>query len=225
MATYQTNIKDAVQLVGLDRDNIQNDVLNAAIAYANLEGKKIWDAWPWDNTKIDEFSAPTPDSSGIITFASTVDVVRAIRKLDASSNDGGPIYNQDEVLAAVQGRTVLTDRFENLADDSSANRRIRVQLPATAGTVTYKVLALKRFVPMTSSTYTTLSFPVDRAEGALIEALADKLREYLGRPKLGNAQTALNIALDRENSLSQREIRMVPRSPMFGDVGAWRNDR
>ena len=148
-------------------------------------------------------------------MASTVDVVRAVKYVSTDGNSHNPMWPQDEVLAYMQGSGALdSDHFEPYPDDSSGNRRIKV----AAGKVV-KVLALKKWVDFTSSTYTTLSFPIDRAAGALREYILDALRSWQGIQQEGKGQDKLTTALQREVNQNARETRLVPRNPMFEDVG------
>ena len=219
MATIQDILVSCVQkALGLPRDDIATDIRDRALDEINDRGREIFDAWPWDNTKIDQFDAPAP-VSGVITFASTVDVIRAIRVVDANGDDQGPIFNQDEILASIQGQTDLSEvaRYENLADDASGNRRIRVEDDTT---VTRKVLALNRFVAFTSSaTDLAKQFQIRHAEIALKEFVCDALREYIGYPTLGKGPGALKIALDRATTIEQREIKVTPRHSWFTEIG------
>jgi len=86
-ATFSEIITDCVQqALGLPRDQLEVELRDLALSAMNEQGRIIWDSWPWDNEKLDEFDSPTPDADGIITFAANVDVVRALRSLDSSSS-------------------------------------------------------------------------------------------------------------------------------------------
>lgn len=219
MATIQNILASCVQkALGLPRDDIALDIRDRALDEINDSGSLIFDAWPWDNTKLPEFDAPAP-VAGVITFAANVDVIRAIRVVDSSGQDQGPIFNRDEILANISGLSDIKDQiaWENLPDDSSGNRQIKVE---DSTTKTYKVLALTRFVDFTSSDADLLKqFPIRHAERALKEFVCDGLREYIGLPKQRNGPVALKIALDRATSIEQRETRTTPRASWFSEIG------
>jgi len=215
--TIDALIKDCVQAaLGLPRDPIQTDVYEQALAVVNSEGQKIWDSWPWDNTKLDEFDAPTPDSDGIITFASNVDVVRALRTT-TDDGTGVRVYSQDEVQAVGLGQTVSSERFIPLKDDASGNRRIQVY----DEDADYRVLATYRFTPYTTVTALTESYPIDRAEQALKAFTCDMLRIWAGEQPVGDGPSALATAFDKENNTQDRDRQVVPRHPMFEESGDW----
>ncbi len=232
-ATVEKILIDSIQQgLGLPRDPIATDIRDLALAAYNEHGRIIWDVWPWDNEKMDEFTAPAADSDGIITFASTVDTVRAIKGNDANSDSSTRIWNQDDLLAASRGVIVDTERFLHLADDSSGNRRIRISTENTQAT--YTALALKRWVdavvdpnydPLdpsaTPTDYRVETFIVDTAEPALRAYIKDTLRRWQGMATEKNGDKLLNIALKREVQDADRERRINPRQPMFGDVGNW----
>jgi hypothetical protein len=224
-------IQDSVQSVLLlPRDPLQTQIRDLALAEVNNQGRIIFDAWPWDNSKIDPFDSPASDSDGIITFASTVDVIRAIRTIDTANTTGIPIFNQDEINAAINGETVSSERFIHLADSAAGCRRIQVDEEKAAAT--YKVLALKRFITYQSlaSTeagydatrdYALVSFVIDRAEPALRAFVDDALRRYSGTSPVGNGGELLSEAKNRETSQQQRERRAEPRYPAYEEVGDW----
>lgn len=217
--TIKQLIQSCLPIVGLPRDPIPVDVRDVALDVVNSEGKKIWIAWPWDNTKIDEFTAPAP-AAGIITFDTNVDVIRAIRTLtSADETTSAPVFAHDEIQAVIQGATVLSDSFESLADDpDTGGRRIRVEDSADK---TYRVLALLRWVDYDSTTYLTESFLIDRAETALRQYIIDGLREWLGDMQGGKGDVHLQLALRRENEHHQREQKVLPRTPLFQEAGRW----
>lgn len=213
--TVKQLIQSCLPHIGLPRDPIQDEVRDIGIAEYNMQAKPIFDAWPWDNAKLPEFEV-TSDANGIITFASTVDVVRFVRP--AAVDDDGysePTYHRDEIMARQHGTT--GQGFESYPDDASRNRRIKVPSASTA----YKVLALFRFVEATSANWDTVYFPIDRAEVALREFLLDAFRIWAGHPPQGRGNNLLNTALGREVDQSQRERRVAPREGMFKDVGSW----
>jgi len=213
--TIHELIQDCVQDgLGLPADPIQTDVYDRALRYVNSEGQKIWDAWPWDNTKLDEFEAPTPDSDGIITFASNVDIIRAVRTAGSDTEAGVRIYNQDEIQAAGYGQTVSSDHFIRLADDGSGNRRIQVD----DEDATYRILATYRFTPYTTVTAATDSYPIDVAEQALKAFVCDRLRIWAGEQPTGEGVDLLAQAHGKENDIADRDYQLLPRHPYFDET-------
>ena len=233
MATVKNIIEDAVMAVLLlPKDEIQTDIRDLCLSVVNVQGRIIWDSWPFDNEKIDEFLSPASDSDGIITFGSTVDVIRSIRSVPASSDESVPIFAQDDIDAALRGLSVDTERFVYLADSSAGYRRIKVSAAAAAGD--YKVLALKKFVTYQSTAvggsgydatrdYSLVSFALDRAEPALRAFVEDALRTYMGLQTVGNGPTLLALAINRETNQQQREKRVSPRYPAFDDLETWKD--
>lgn len=220
--------------MGLPRDPIATDIRDLALGMINARGRIIFDSWPWDNAKIDEFTAPTPAASGIITFLSNVESIRALKAFSAGDTDAGTrVWNQDELLAAAQGLDVASDRFIYLADSATGCRRIQVD--ADAGTEnTYKVLALKRYVDAvvdddydpaapedTPTDYRVATFVIDRAEPALRAQVIDQLRIWDGEAPTGEGTSLVALAHRRETEDQDREKRFNPRYPMFAEVGNW----
>ena len=202
--------------LGLPRDPVQIDIRDLALDGVNDEGRNIFDVWPWDNSKIDVFKADAP-VSGVVTLPATVDVVRAIRTPDTNlAKHQIGLFNQDDVLAAVDDRVELTNRWENLSDDANGNRRIKVEDDVNKELF---VLALSRFGPFGSTDYITRKFQISFAEFALREFVCDILREYAGMRPLGKGGQALEIALDRVTDIAQREIRSHPQNPNFTEIG------
>lgn len=234
MATILNIIKDAVQSVLLlDRDDISTDVRDMCLAIVNTQGKIIFDSWPWDNSKIDEFDSPASDADGIITFAATVGEIRAIRSKSSSTQTSEPLYAQDDVLNALNGASVQSSGFTYLADSTAGYRRIKV--PSQSALGDYRVLALKRCPTYSSLAvgdtgydatvdYSLVGFVIDRAESALRAYLEDSLRAYNGFQMMGQGVQLLQMAKDRETKTQQREARVNPRSPMFSESdGSWRD--
>ena len=227
-------LQDCIQqALGLPRDPIQTDIRDMALGILNEQAQVIWGSWPWDNEKLDEFTTPTPDSDGIITFASTVETVRAVRSIATGDTSGTRVWNQDELIASSKGVEVDTDRFVHLSDDSDGNRRIKVDDDNTT-TDTYKALCLKRWVDAvvddaydsaspsdTPTDYRVLTFILDRAEPALRAFVKDSLRLTQGMKVIGNGPVLLNNGINRETNDSDRERRLNPKSPMFSEVGNW----
>lgn len=232
MATIFEIIQDCVQEgLGLPRDPIATDIRDLALATVNTQGKVIWMSWPFDNEKIDEFTAPAADANGIITFDATVDVIRAVRALTPDSVVGARIWNQDDIGAAAQGGTLSSDRFSYLSD-YGAFRRIKID-PAGEAT-SFKVLALRKWVPAivspsytvgnptaTPTDYRVLEFPLDRAEPALREFVKDALRVWAGEKPQGKGGEFLEVARDRETQQQDRDRQASPRYPRFSELGDW----
>jgi hypothetical protein len=231
MATYADLIADCVALaLLLPKTPIQEEVRDIALAVANHRARIIWSKWPWDNEKMDEFTAPAA-VNGIITFPVTVDVVRAISSVDA---DGGRtrIWNEDEVIAAAQGLKVSSERFQYLADAAGALRRIQVAEDTSLDGATFKALCLARYVPAivdpaysatnptaTPTDYRVLNFVLDRAEAAFMEFICDALRVWSGQQKLNEGDDLMTAAIKREQYDGDRERRTNPKVPMFEGVG------
>lgn len=215
--------------LGLPRTPIQNDVLLEGISRYNKVGKLIFDRYPWDNAK--SAIAEVSPTSGIITFASTVDIVRAIRPKDTTSTNDNQlaIWPQDDVNAALQGVAVSSNSFKYLADDSSGNRRIQVN--TDDGVTTYYALTLLRFVSAivdpsysassptdTPTDYRVLQFPIDVANSALASYMADEMRAWDGQPREDKWQEQLQIALNRVQNQSAREVVVYPYDSGFNDL-------
>jgi hypothetical protein len=230
MQTYSELIADCVAIALLmPRSPIQEEVRDLALAVANHRSRIIWDEWPFDNEKMDEFDAPAP-VNGVITFPVTVDVVRAISSVD-SNGERTRIWNQDELIAASQGESVASSRFEHLADAAGNLRRIRVASDDSLDSTTFKALCLTRYVPAvvdtlydplnptaTPTDYRVLNFLLDRAEPALKEFVCDSLREWSGKAKQGEGVALLTAAVKREQYDNDRERRVNPRYPIFDEV-------
>lgn len=233
-ATYETIIEECVQqALALPSNAITTEIRDLALATANEQGRIIWDSWPFDNEKLDEFDAPTADSDGIITFASNVDVVRAVMAEVTGQDTTTRIWAQDELMAAARGESVQSERWIPLADSSDGCRRIQVN--ADDDVTTYRILALKRYVDAvvddsydstnptaTPTDYRVLEYVLDRTEPALRAYVKDALRGYAGFPQHNTGPKLLEQALKREIYDGGRERRVEPRYPMFDDVDSWR---
>lgn len=228
----KTILQDCISAAcGLPRDPIQEDVRDLALAEFNDKAEMIWLKWPWDNEKMDEFTAPTADSDGIITFAADVESIRAMKGLD-SQGEGTRIWNEDELIAAAQGESVSEDRFQHLSDSSDGYRRIL--LPTDAEYASYRVLALKRFTratveddyddtdpTATPTDYRVQRWILERAQPAIRAYVKDALRVFMGISRVGDGDDLLNVALRRETYDADRERRVNPRYPQFSEVGNW----
>lgn len=223
------------QALGLPRSPVQTDIRDLALGAFNEHATIIWLSWPFHNEKVDEFTCPAADSDGIITFDPTVESVRAITATTTSSEDTTRIWNKDDLIAAADGVLVGQDRFKHLADDSSGNRRIRVDADTAADS--YKCLALKRWVDAvaddaydandpsaTPNDYRVLTFILDRAEPALRANIKDALRIFQSIPPLRNGTALLALAVEREVIDNDTENRVNPRQPMFEELGELGNE-
>lgn len=233
-ATFEQIIVDCIQQgLGLPRDPVDSAIRDLALSYCNEYGRILWDSWEWDNEKLDEFDAPAA-SSGIITFASNVDVIRAVRAVDSSAadNEGVRVFNEDERLASSYGVEIGSAVFHRLADSTTGCRRIKIN--EDDGTSTFRVLALKRWTDATvedaydeaaptatPSDYRVLTFILDRAEPALRAYVKDALREWEGRPQTGTGDKLLALAVRRDVQAEDRERRAIPRYTNFDEVGDW----
>jgi len=228
--TVNKLIQSCMPAIGLPINPIQSDIVDMALASYNADGKNVFNSWPWDNSKLPEFSAPTPDASGIITFDITVDIIRAIRFLDDNETDfnevGNGIFNEDEILAARYGKSINNKTWQALPDSTDGYRRIKVPLDNITSVI--RVLASKRFIEVviddaydstnptaTPTDYRVASFEIDRAETAVREFMIDSLRMYLGIDGSNKASTNLQVAIDRETGQQNKEVRVLPRNPMF----------
>jgi hypothetical protein len=229
--TFWQIIQNAVQDgLGLPRDPIAVDIRDLALSSANNRGKIIWSSWPFDNEKMDEFTAPTPSAqSGVIVFSADVDAIRAVKVVPAGATEGTRIWSEDELNAAAQGGAVSSERFIYLSDYQGC-RRIKVADP----TLTYRVLALSKWVdaivdplysPATPSAtptdYRVLTFPLDRAEPALLEMVKDDLRVWDGNAPKGEGISLMQLAKNRETEQQDRDQRLNPRYPAYSEVGDW----
>lgn len=229
--TFLQIIQNAVQDgLGLPRDPIALDIFELALASANNRGKIIWTSWPFDNEKMDEFTAPTPSvNSGVIVFGTDVDAIRAIKAVAAGATEGTRVWSEDDLIAASQGGSVSSERFTYLSDYQGC-RRIKVSDPAAS----YRVLALSKWVDAivdpdydedhpeeTPTDYRVLTFPLDRAEPALLEAVKDDLRVWDGMAPKGEVAGLLAVAKNRENEQQDRDNRMNPRYPAYSEAGDW----
>jgi len=228
--TFWQIIQNAVQEgLGLPRDPIAVDVRDLALASANNRGKIIWSSWPFDNEKMDEFTAPTPSASGVIVFDSDVDAIRAIKSVQSGSTEGTRIWSEDDLIAASQGNSVSGERFIYLSDYQGC-RRIKV----SDTTSSYRVLALSKWVDAivdpnysalnpdaTPTDYRVLTFPLDRAEPALLEMVKDDLRVWDGVAPKGEAGTLIQVARSRELEQQDRDDRLNPRYPAYSEAGDW----
>jgi len=228
-ATIKAIIQDCVQeALGLPRDPIATDIRDLALSAVNTRGRIVWDAWPWDNSKVDAFTVVASGTHGILQMPVTVDVVRAVR---LAGDDGYRLYPQDEILAAANGSDIEGERFQYVTDFEGCRR---IMLGAEAAGKTYSVLALSRWVDATveedydpdepadtPTDYRVMTFAIDRAEPALREFVKDALRAWAGDAPQGAGSDLLALAKNRETKQQDREIRVNPRCPMFEEVGSW----
>lgn len=200
----------------LDSDVVLRDFILSAL---NAQADQVWNMRSWDNEKVDAFQI-SPDADGIIKFASTVDIVRGLRRYTADQYpDGYPIYAQDELINAMNSNILSSDFYELLADSDDGCRRVRVNVNDAAQV--YTAIVVKRFVPFTLANWLTVTFPIDRATTALVGFVADDIRAWQNLPKKDLGAAALAIALDRDIRQQNRDTRAVPRYPYFREAGNW----
>jgi hypothetical protein len=230
-ATVYEILQDCIQqALALERTNIHEDILYLSLGAYNERGRIIWDSWPFQDERLDEFTAPAADSDGIITFASNVDIIRAIKAVgsDADATET-KVWNQDDLMAAANGQIVSSARFITLARDSDNCVRIRVNTDDDA--TAYKALALKNWTDAivdpnysasnpsaTPTDYRVMTFPLYRAEPALRAYVKDTLREAQGMTPSGAGGELMAVAVRREEYDQDNERRVVPRNPMFYDL-------
>lgn len=217
MKTGKEIIATCVQrAMRLQRDPIQSEIRDFGLDSINNHGQRIYDAWPWDNSVLEEIQVTS--DSGILTMPVEVDAIRAVRLVDASdANNFDIIFNRHEVLAVAQGEGLAnSDSFEFLRDETDGRRRIRVQADTDS---LYAILATERYVKFTTKNYELRIFPIDRAEQALEEFVCDDMRVYRGVQPLGLGPQLLQLALEKETDLQDREMRIVPRNPNYDEIG------
>lgn len=208
----------------LDTDTTLRDFV---LSRLNARGDMVWNMRTWDNEKIDSFTITPAAVTGIITFPLTVDIVRALRKINDTQvpdtyPEGYPIFSQDETISALTPDQLAMNYYEVIADDSTTGaRRARINLSTTDATQVYRVWAVSRFVQFTVLNWTTVTFPIDRATTALVGFLADDIRDWQNLPPTKDGDAAMAVALDRDKYQQNRDIRGVPRYPMFAEAGRW----
>ena len=239
--TVESLILDAI-LKGLklsDSNAITTEMLKRAVVAYNASEPFIWRKWPWHNRKIDEIEV-TPDANGIIVFDGTnsdVDMVRAVRGVDTTSTSDDPytpmFWNQSDIRAAIDGKDVNSETFQNLSDDSDGYRRIKVSLDDEDIT-TFKVLAFRRFVQAevndsysegdpsaTPYDYRVLTWKIDRANAAMIDYIADEMREWMSKDAEGKWTHSLNGTIKDIREQEQTEHLLTPDCGKFGEMGDW----
>ena len=238
--TVEEIIQDAVSDgLGLPRDPIANDVIQEAVARYRKVGRALYDDEIWDNKKIDGFTsddstyvASFDTSTGIITFVSTVDMVRAVVAVDSSSlEDDTFIWPENDVAAYMRGDTIGNTRFQILADDSSNRKRIKINVDDDV--TQYRILATLRFVPATiessydssnpSNTptdYRVLTWPIRDADPVIVAYMADELRAWDGQAIKGDWGRLLNNVKDKLRTQEARENVFMPIGD-FREVGNW----
>jgi len=238
MKTIEEIIQAAIPTgLGLPRDPIALDVLRAAIDSYNKCGQPMFDSWPWDSKKIDQF--PTSDSTyvtsftdGVITFVSTVDMVLAVMAVSTGDENDIFIWPESEINAAMARQQVSSQQFVHLSDTSAGLKRIKVN--ADDGVSTYRILATKRFVEATyESTYSAsdpsatptdyrvLTWPIQHCNQAIVACVADDLRVWDGQKRRNDWQGMLQTAVQKVQTQEARSIQIVPACPMFDDMDDW----
>jgi len=240
MRTVIDIVEDAVSDgLGLPRSPMQLDVLKEALARYQKCGKIIFDLVNWDNGKLPYFQTDDTDSTlmtsfdtttGIITFGTSIDIIRAIRPVDPNnvSNTNSAIWAQNQVNAAVNGDDVSPGRFIPMNDDANGNRRIQVQVDD--GITTYKIVASKRFIPAvidaaydvsdesaTPTDYRVLTWPVDHSDPAIVAYMADELRSWDGQTEKKDWSALVQVAVNKTENIQARDHAVYPESPMFSD--------
>lgn len=232
-STVEEIIKPAILDALKMEESIPASFIKAAVNFYNASEPFVWRKWPWHNRKIDEISV-SADSNGVIVFDgvnSDVDMVRAVKAVDASGDASLLIWHEDSIRAAIKGDEVSSGRFDQLSDDVNGNRRIKIS--AEDGVDTYKVLAFRRFVKAevndtynsddpsaTPNDYRVLTWKIDRAEAALIEHITDKLRKWNNMEATGTWNHALNGSISDIKKQEAREQLITPACGMFGETGS-----
>ena len=238
MRTVVDIVEDAVSDgLGLPRSPMQLDVLKEALARYQKCGKIIFDMVNWDNGKIPYFQTDDTDATlmtsydtatGIITFGSSIDILRAIRPIDPANlaNENYALWAQNQVNAAVNGLDVSPGRFIPMNDDANGNRRIQVQIDD--GITTYKIVAVKRFVPAiiddaydyrdpsaTPTDYRVLTWPIDHSDPAIVAYMADELRTWDGQTAKNDWTALVQVAINKTENMQARDKAVYPQDPMF----------
>ena len=234
MKTVETIIKESVSTaLGLKKDEIDNEIIDAAIDKYNYCGRIIFDAWPWKEKKIDQFTA-TPDDDGVILFDGShtdVDIVRGVKALATSDNESDVfIWPQNEISAAIQGADVSSAMFVHLASDSDGYRRIKVNVDDEV--TSYGILAMKRFVEAivddsysvldptaTPTDYRVLTWALEDANSILIAYIVDELRSWDGQPREGLWRDLLNVPIQKAKLQEANEHIIYPVDSDFGEIG------
>tara|TARA_R110000751_G_C13791852_1_gene482237 strand:- start:265 stop:1002 length:738 start_codon:yes stop_codon:yes gene_type:complete len=223
--------------LGLPRTGIQNDVIQEAVSKYNFCGRTIWDAWPWDSKKIDQFDTASASVSnfdtatGIITFAANVDLIRGVQAANPNATDGGLfVWNESEINMAMRGESVSSGRFKHLSDTDAGLRRIQVAVDDNVAT--YNILATKTFTKAiidpayssvtpsaTPTDYRVILFPLDKADQALQAYISDQLRLWDGQPQRNDWDALLRVAIGTQENQEQRTHQLIVPSPAFADVG------
>lgn len=239
MRTADDIMKDSItDGLGLPRTGIQNDVIQEAVAKYNFCGRTIWDAWPWDNKKIDQFDTSDATyissfdtATGIVTFAANVDLIRAVMGVNTNStNNDSFVWNESEINMAIRGESVTSGAYKILADTAAGLRRIQVAVDDNVAT--YKILATKTFTKAiidpaynsstpsaTPTDYRVILFPLDKADQALQAYISDQLRLWDGQPQRSDWDSLLRVAIGTQENQEQRTHQLIVPSPAFADVG------
>jgi len=234
-------IEDAVSdALGLERDPIQNNVIQEGIARYRKCGKIIFDLFPWDNRKLPYFNTDSADATlmtsyttttGIIIFGTSIDIVRAVRSIETSDNDdtGGLIWAQSVINAAVIGENVSSVRFIPMDDSAAGNRRISVRIDDEVAK--YRIVATKRFVPAiidaaydaldptaTPTDYRVLEWPIHHADPAIVAYVADELRGWDGQTEKEDWNSLLQVGINKVDNQQARDHQITPQDPEFNDL-------
>jgi len=232
---YST-IEEIVEAAILDVFKLQDDsipaaYIKAAVAFYNASEPIVWRAFPWQTKKIE--AEVSPDSDGIITLGSEVDIVRAVQPIESDGEPGALVWHEDEIRSAMNGSgTISTERFDHMADDDDGYRRIKVNPDDEIST--YKILAFSRFEKarveadydsdnptLTPADYRVLTWKLDQAEAALISFITDKLRGWNNQEENGKWMHSLNGAVKDLKDQQATEQLVSPDDGDFGEMGNW----
>lgn len=232
--TVENIIKPAILDALKMSSSIPAEHIKVAVDFYNSSEPFVWRKWPWHNRKVDEIEV-TPDSDGIIVFDgdnSSVDVVRAVKSVGVGDDSNVLVWNEDAIRSAINGDDIGSGKFVCLSDDTSGNRRIKINVDDEIST--YKVLAFKRFVKAevndsysagaptaTPNDYRVLTWQIDRAEAALIEYITDQLRKWNNQDTTGRWAHALNGSVDDIKRQEATEQKITPDYGAFGETGKW----
>lgn len=224
-------VKAAIQrALNLPSLRIQRDLLEYAVGAYNLCGSRIWNNWPWDNSKMEEIEEQVTEN-GIVVLPYEVDAIRAVFST-GSMGERTRISNFDEVTEATGSTAPLSSAYySHLPDNENGQRRIKLSGFQHS---TVSVLCLKRFIKAhirenyssanpsaTPDDYRVLTWPLDRAEMDLVDLIADDIRVWRGLPPRTSEDAVMKRAISREQIQQPRDARIVPQSPSYSEAGNW----
>jgi len=228
--TAEDIIKDAIaDGLGLDRNDIQSDVRDEAIARYNKCGRILWDRYLWPHRRIDQFvrgnatyvsawDAP----NRIITFTNLVDQILAIRVIGSDDQSGVAMFTQDQVAAARNAKEIESGRFTFLSHvDSTGDQLVRIKMSGDDTETDFNILATLKFVAITSSDYTTARWVIEDLDPALTAYMSDELRSWDGQRIKGDWAGLFEIAKLKAQVQSPVDEQFIPESPAYTEVGNW----